>query len=277
MSSGPNHRPASNFEPLLSEAERSAVAHRPARASVRQTLNAAINRPLALLAGRYRANAGFRRNTRIGTAIAALALGVGLFLILRPAPQPDYLDDGLDDVLDFTLLQDEFNNLPIEERMKLMKQLIERFKSMDGGDSVLMASFAAGIAGSARQQMMENASRLAVDLFDSYAQKYTGVADGDKGKFLDDTFVQFTKQMDDVLGNNREVPDEKRLADGREAAKRELDYIQNRSKNPNENGREVGEVLSFLKDGVGKNATPQQRGRVTVLMRDMTKRMRSGQ
>src|SRR5437868_6654940 len=94
--------------------------------------------------------ARWSRFRRIGVVAASIVLvggGTGLYFWLRPVPQPDYLNDGLDDVLNYTLLTDEFNRLPVEQRMKLIGELVARFKSMSTNDSVLMAEFAAGIAG----------------------------------------------------------------------------------------------------------------------------------
>src|ERR1043165_1788806 len=102
---------------------------------------------------------------RIGAAAGAMAIGVGAYFAFRPVPMPDYATDNLDDVLGYTLLTDEFNKLPIKKRLELIAALVGRLKDMSAGDSVLMASFAAGIAGAAREQMMENASRLAVDVW----------------------------------------------------------------------------------------------------------------
>ncbi len=82
-------------------------------------------------------------------------VAVGLAFTLRPYPMPDYEDDPLDDIFNHTLLQDEFNNLPIEERVRLVGSLIQRVEGMGSSDGTLLAAFAAGITGSAREQLEE--------------------------------------------------------------------------------------------------------------------------
>src|SRR5215471_16814201 len=62
---------------------------------------------------------------RIGGPPLVLALGVAAWLVFRPVPQPDYTRDNLKRVFNYTLLTDRFNQLPIEERMKLIGQLVD--------------------------------------------------------------------------------------------------------------------------------------------------------
>src|SRR2546423_1864572 len=95
---------------------------------------------------------------KIGGPIAAVIVGVGAYFAFRPVPQPDYRKDNLRKVFNYTLLTDEFNRLPIEKRLELIGQLVQRMKGMSAGDSTLLAAFAAGIAGKARAQIEENAS-----------------------------------------------------------------------------------------------------------------------
>src|SRR5262245_2577613 len=53
------------------------------------------------------------------TTLAVLLLSGSLaaYLLLRPVPQPDYAADPMDDVLNYTLLTDEFNKLPVDKRL----------------------------------------------------------------------------------------------------------------------------------------------------------------
>ncbi|MBL8761307.1 MAG: hypothetical protein JNL50_08405, partial [Phycisphaerae bacterium] len=198
--------------------------------------------------------------SRVALGALVLGLGVGGYLAFRPVPQPDYLDDPLNDVLGFTLLTDEFNKLPVEKRLELIGQLVQRFRSMDAGDSVLMASFAAGIAGTARDQLMENGSRLAVDTWDKFAVDYAKVPDERRGEYLDQTFVDFTKMMETLAGQPRDVSDEERLAEGRRQAQRDIERIK---ENPDRapSGEMAGRMFQFMNEGVGKHASAQQRVR----------------
>lgn len=217
----------------------------------------------------------YRRAVRAiwaASAIAVVGVGIGAYFVLRPVPQPDYLDDDLDDVLGYTLLTDEFNNLPIEQRLKLIGELVSRLKTMSAGDSELMAAFAAGLAGAARDQLMENGSRLAVDTWDKYAADYNQVEEGKREEFVDASFVEFTKMMEAIGGQPRDISDAERLAEAKRQAQRDI-------KNMNEPGQRppaevIGRMFTFMNQDVGQHANPQQRARGQQLMRDMSRRMR---
>ena len=62
--------------------------------------------------------------------VLVLSTSIGGYFYFRPVPQPDYASDPMDQVLDYTLLTDEFNNLPIDKRLELLKDLIDRLKTM---------------------------------------------------------------------------------------------------------------------------------------------------
>src|SRR5262245_47699718 len=210
---------------------------------------------------------------RVGTAAAILGLGVGLFFALRPVPEPDYDTDGLDDVLGYTLLTDEFNALPVEERMKLIGQLVQRFRSMDASDSVLMASFAAGIAGSARDQLERNASRLAIDMWDKYAKDYAKVPSEQRAEFLDKTAIEFVKTMEAISGEARDIPDSERLKDIREQVAEEDRMLRNPDRRPPPQA--IGRLFSIMTNNVAGHATPQQRARGQQMIRDMVRHFRN--
>jgi hypothetical protein len=210
---------------------------------------------------------------RVALGVLVVGLGVGGYFVFRPVPQPDYLLDPMDDVLGYTLLTDEFNKLPVDKRLALIGQLVQRFRSMNSGDSVLMASFAAGIAGAARDQLMENGSRLAVDTWDKFAVDYAKVPDEQRGEYLDKTFVDFTKMMETLGGRPRDISDEERLAEGRRQAARDMERIkENPSRGPS--SEMAGQMFQFMNEGVGKFASAQQRVRGQQMMRDMVRRMR---
>ncbi len=198
--------------------------------------------------------------------------GLGLFLLLRPMPQPDYATAPMDDLMEYTLLTDDFNSLPIAKRRELLKELIERFSKMSSSDSVDMAAWAALIEGDMREQMMKNASLLAIDTWDEFASDYKGVPEAERAEFLDKTIVDFMKMMEGFApGGGRDVPDEKRLADARVQAKRDQDMM--RSDNAPSSGQ-LGQMADFMRNGMGKFATPQAQARSQQLMRDMTRHLR---
>lgn len=239
----------------------------------------ALARAKARLASRWSAiradPARWARFRKIAIASAAVVLvggGIGLYFWLRPVPRPDYLNDDLDGVLNYTLLTDEFNRLPVDERLKLIGELVARFKTMNANDSVLMAAFAAGIAGAAREQLMENGSRLAVDVWDKYAVDYAKVPEKDREAYLENSFVEFTKMMEGLGGKPRDIPDEQRLEEGRRQAKRDLEFLHSSERGPK--NEDLGRMFTFMNQDVGKHASSQQRVRGQQMMRDMTRQLR---
>lgn len=214
---------------------------------------------------------GMVRKLKVLAAILLVGGSVGGYFALRERPQPDYLDAGMDDILDYTLLTDEFNKLPVKERLALIGQLVNRLKQMDSGDSALMAAFAAGIAGSARDQLMNNVSHLAIDVWDGYAVKYDDIPPEERSEYLDEAFLDFSKTMESVAGFQRDVSDAERLAQARRDAKRDADRVRE-GRGPS--GDQLGRMFTFMRDGVGSHASPHQRARASVLMRDMVRHFR---
>lgn len=245
---------------------------RPARAPLWARARAALLRRWAPVAADPARKARLVLAARILGAVLLVGAGVGAYFVWRPVPKPDYLNDDLDSVLGYTLLTDEFNRLPVEERLRLIAQLVQRFKTLDTGDSVLMASFAAGIAGSAREQLMENASRLAVDSWDKYAKEYENADPEQEEEYLDQAFVEFTRLMEGVGGQVRDVSDEERLEEGRRQAKRDMEMMRDPKRGPSNEA--LGRMFTVVNEDVGKHASGQQRVRGAQLMRDMTRRLR---
>lgn len=204
--------------------------------------------------------------------VAAIGSGVGLYFVVRPVPQPDYAADGLDDVFNYTLLTDEFNKLPVEERLKLMGQLVQRLQSMGGSDSMLLSAFAAGIAGSARQQIERNISTLMVDVWDKWAKDYPKVDSKDRDEFLDKTFVDFVKMMEAVGGKPRDVSDEQRLAEVKRQSARDREAMRTGKNAPPPEA--LAGIFGMMKNTVGGYANPAQQARGSQMMRDMVRHFR---
>lgn len=200
-------------------------------------------------------------------AVPLLALATWFAL---PMMRPDYRKGNLKRVFTYTFLTDRFNALPVEERLALLGQLVERLKGMGTGDSALMAAFAAGIAGSAREQLEKNASRLMIDVWDKYAIDYKDVEPEGRDAFLDKTFVEFTKMAEAMAGNVRDVSDEARLAEGKRQAQRDVEMMKGRGIR----AEGVVNMLNFLQDNVVIHASPQEQSRGLLMMRDMTLRLR---
>lgn len=210
--------------------------------------------------------------SRYGGAVALVAAGITAYFVLRPVPKPDYDSAPIDEIFNYTLLTDEFNKLPIEERLRLVGQIVQRVKNMGSSDSALLAAFAAGIMGEARQQLQENASRMAVDLWDKYAVDYAHVPESERGEYIEGTLVEFVKTMEAIAGESRNISDQDRLAEMKGQAQRDADELQRPGSSPS--GRQMGRMFDFMNEGVGGTATPAQRVRGAQLMRDMVRHLR---
>lgn len=212
------------------------------------------------------------RRAKIGGPIALVALAIAAWLVFRPIPQPDYDKDSLKKVFNYTLLTDEFNKLPVEKRMELIGQLVNRLKNMSSGDSALMAAFAAGVAGAAREQIEENGSRLAIDLWDKYAALYKDVKPEDRAAFLDKTYIEFVRTMEAIGGAPSKKSDSELIGDVQKQAKRGQERMRSGEERPP--AQAMGRMFNFMRSNVGSHATPAQRSRGQLLMRDMVRHFR---
>jgi hypothetical protein len=205
-------------------------------------------------------------------AAVALGLGAGLYLLLRPVPQPDYDTAALDEVFNYTLLTDEFNNLPVERRMELIGKLVQRLRSMDAGESVLLAAFMAGISGESRAFLERNATRLVVDLWDRYAQDYAAVPEDQREAYLEQVFIDMTRTVELATGQVRDVPDSQRINEVREQASRDRAALrEGRVRPPPEM---IGRMAAFMNTRLSANQNAAQRARGAQMMRDMVRLFR---
>jgi hypothetical protein len=133
-----------------------------------------------------------------------------------------------------------------------------------------MAAFAAGIAGSARKQIEENISLLAIDVWDKYAREYATVKPEDRGAFLDHAFIEFTKMMETVAGQPGRMSDSERLSQAREQATRDAERFRSEQPPP----VALGRMFTFMRENVGSHASVAQKTRGQQMMRDMVRRIR---
>jgi len=266
----------SHFEGLTSLVDEAtlAAATKPARKPPKEAASVTLSR----LMKRARHDEDMKWVRRVGAvALAVVVLLGGAFGVMALIPRqiPNIAQDPMDDVMDYVLLTDDFNNLPIDERLALVKDLINRIKTMSGEDSAMLAMFAASIEREMRRQMEENIKRLAVDVMDKYAKDYEGVPPEDADKFLDDKIVEFTRMMEDISGETSRLPEDpdERLAALRKQAQRDQEFArENAPKQMNQ--ERVGNLIGFLRKDAEQVAGPEQRGRVTRFMRDVTRHLR---
>jgi hypothetical protein len=253
------------------------VTHRPPRRPpllrrARNNLNSRYTKLKAHLTSDPRRRRRFILFSRLAAAAAVIALAVSAWLIFRPVPKPDYDTAPIDEIFNYTLLTDEFNKLPIEERVRLVGQIVTRIKNMSGSDSALLAAFAAGIMGQAREQIQENVSHMAVDLWDKYALDYAKVPDDQRGPYLENIALEFVKTMETIAGETSRQSDQERLDEFRDQARREREAVKE-GRRP-VSGRQMSRLFDFANNDMGRTASPAQRQRGAQLLRDVTRHFR---
>ncbi len=250
------------FEPLLSDQERAGAAvAAPAGPTVSQRLQAAITP--------YTSSPKFMQRLGAGVVAATmLALCVSGYLYWERHHKPNYALDPIDDVAEFTFLRDDFNNLSIDERLKLIREFADRIRSATSSDSAMLASFAAGISGKAREQIAANASRLMLDMVDRSALEYANLTGSDREKFLEKSVIEWTRIADQV-GGRGDRTDEEILAD----VKKETEQREKMRERmgPERSARMASGIMSFLNNNVAKHSNPIQQQRTLQMMADVNK------
>lgn len=246
------------------------IGGRPPRRSFRDRLNTLDSRVRAGVASLWTNP----RRRMIAAPLLALALagaGVGTWLAVRHRPPPDYKTARIDLIFDYTLLTSDFNSLPIEQRQRLIGELIQRVSDMKGSESGMLAAFAAGIYGSAREQLEENVSRLMLDTADVHAAGYSNVPLEQRGEYLDQAVLSLMRMAEAVSGQVSTQSDAERLTDAREQAQRDAEFL----KSGQLSAQAAGTMFLILDRGIGEHANAHQRARVSTMLRDMTDRLRA--
>lgn len=214
----------------------------------------------------------------VGIAVASLGVFTGAVVAYQsfgPIHTPSALTDPLDDVLGFALLDADFNRLPLEKRIELAKEIAARIRSMNGRDSTMLAAFAAGIAGKARDQLADNLSGMMVDLFDSYAQKYTEAPDDQKENLIESSLLELLQLQHDLdpAGVTGDTPPQEELAQMKKDA---TDRAQKRTDRAPSNVRRTNaeETLAQVEKDVNTRTNPAQRARTVRFMRDTVRYLR---
>lgn len=205
-----------------------------------------------------------------GSLLTAAAVIVGVVTLL-PARTPDYETAQLDTIFEYTLLTEDFNNLPVDQRIQLIGELVERLRTMDTGESVLLAGFAAQIAGPMRDQLVRNGSKLMVDLTDDAASRYNPAASpADRRAFLEEAAVDFVTAMETMGGEIGDQTPEERLNDMRAQARRDMNAGESGAMSAEDSGR----IVAFVNGTIGRNTSATQKARMSVFARDLTRVLR---
>ena len=209
---------------------------------------------------------------------AALGFGVYWWIEIRFRPPPSIFDSPVDDVLGYFAL-DDFSKLPIDERIRFLRDLADRFRKGDQQESALMASFLAGLSGPAREQATQNARLLAKDILAQGADEYFKLAEKDRGKYIDEWMVKWIKTGERIAtGKDGEKSDEQRLADIRSQGDRGRQRAASTPADKMPSLTEDGAMrfLDFWGSDVEKASTPKEQGQIVRFLGDVRRRFGGG-
>jgi hypothetical protein len=226
------------------------------------------------------ADAWENRRREIGLASGAIALAAALgfgaywWFEIRFRPPPSIFDSPVDDVLGYFAM-DDFSKLPVEERIRFLRELADRFRGMGQAESATMAAFLAGLSGPAREQATQNARVLAKDVLAEGAANYFAIPEKDRGKYIDDWMVKWIKTGERIAtGKESDTPDEKRLADIREQGARGRERAAERQPGQLPSLTDDGAMrfLDFWASDVEKASSPTEQGQIVRFLGDVRKR-----
>lgn len=209
-------------------------------------------------------------------AAAALAIsgwaigGVIAFPALLPRVER-VPDDPFNGDLAFAILDDDFNRLPVRERLELLLELADRLRAMSSGDSAALASFAAGLTAAMRERIEANLRIFGVDFMSDYGSRYVRVPEAERERFLDEAALEWSKLADRALGREREISDDARLAEMRRQAREDTEAGRGGGRLTVER---ASDFMRQVQSDINQFASPNDRASTSRFLRDMTRRLR---
>ncbi len=225
------------------------------------------------------ADAWANKRREIGLVLAGMSvaglLGFGVYwwMEIRFRSPPSIFDAPVDDVLGYFAL-DDFSKLPIDERVRFLLGLSDRFRGMGQAESATMAAFLAGLSGPAREQATQNARLLAKDILVQGAENYFKITEKERGKYIDDWMVKWMKTGERIAtGKEGDKPDDQRLADVNGQGARERERAGSRSANEMPSLTDDGAMrfLGFWESDVEQASTPKEQGQIVRFLGDVRK------
>jgi hypothetical protein len=216
-----------------------------------------------------------KRLAKIGGALL-VALLVCLALLWnasRLRQPPSIFDTPIDNTLGYLTLKD-FSKLPLEERIRFMMELAERFRSLKPSESAAMAAFLAGVAGPARDQLRDNVKMIAKDVLAEGAQNYMALSPEKRGAFLDEWIIKWQRKMEKVTtGKEEKKTDSERLDAMRDQGKRNEERQNRMTGGGNLSDRGANGFLDFWQGEIQGSSTPREQGQITKFLDDMRTRL----
>ena len=209
-----------------------------------------------------------------GALLVALLLCLALLWnASRLRQPPSIFDTPIDNTLGYLTLKD-FSKLPLEERIRFMMDLAERFRSLKPSESAAMAAFLAGVAGPARDQLRNNVKMIAKDVLTEGAQNYMALPPEKRGAFLDEWIIKWQRKMEKVTtGKEEKKTDSERLDAMRDQGKRNEERQNRMTGGGNLSDRGANGFLDFWQGEIQGSSTPREQGQITKFLDDMRTRL----
>ncbi|MEE2971529.1 MAG: hypothetical protein VX672_00240 [Planctomycetota bacterium] len=217
----------------------------------------------------------YGRERTVGFAAAGLVAltvvtgGVWWWLDARWTPPPSIFDSPVDDVLGYLAMED-FNELPLEERMRYLGQFASRFRGFQQEESAATAAFLAGVTGNTREQMRQNARVLAKDVLLEGAEGYFATPEAERGSYLDRWLAGWQRRAEEMaMGSARVMDDEARATEIKEDAREDMARERDPNDLPQLDTRVTARFLGFWSNDIEAASTPREQGQIIRFMEDL--------
>lgn len=152
----------------------------------------------------------------VAIAVMALALSRG------HRKPPSIFDTPVDGVLDY-LAADDFNKLPLDERLAFIEGVLQRFNMMSQSDSAVASAFFAALSGPANEKLISNARTLGKDIFVQAAAEYLALkTERERNQFLDQWIIKWVRFGEKASGQSSGRSDDEVLSRMGRQARRDL-------------------------------------------------------
>ena len=208
----------------------------------------------------------------IGGAALAVAVATAAtvwWLDARWTPPPSIFYSPVDDVLGY-LAMDDFSRLSLEERMAYLGDFANRFRGFEQEESAAAAAFLAGVTGTTRETMRQNARTLAKDVLLEGARGYFATDAAGKAAYLDDWLVRWQRQAEEMFrGEARPLDDAARVKEIRAQAWSDMSEGRSPDRLQPLDSRMTSRFLGLWQSDVESASTPREQGQIIRFMEDL--------
>ncbi len=206
-------------------------------------------------------------------ASIVVVAAVWWWMFVRFRTPPSIFDSPVDDTLNYLAIKD-FSMLPLDERIRFMLEVADRFRGLQSGESAAAASFLAGMGQSARDQMRKNIRDLMKDVLADGANDYMKLSPEQRDDFLDAWMLKWQRLAErGITGKEEAKSDSERLKEIQDDAER------NRKRRQDSVGADamtdggVSRFLDLWQGEVEAVASPREQGQIVRFLDDLRSRM----